>query len=292
MSRVQRSVLFASVVAIFAVVLLARSTAALVGEGQAPAPAPADVTPFVGDWLVAMSMQSFEVSLAVSVKTDGGKVSATISSAGQPTINVTDMSVVGNRLILKYMSEAMGSMISNVLTLTPDGQALRAHMAIMDGQYEMSGSGTKQAPGAPVRATGFGGGGRGAATSAATDFTPKTPYRPRTPEEEAAGFMLPTGYRMELVAADPDVISPTLIEFDGNGRMYVGEMISYMMDAERDARARSDQPHQPLGEHEGRRPLRQAHGLRRQARRAAHDPAARATASSSRARPTPTTSSS
>ena len=86
--------------------------------------------------------------------------------------------------------------------------------------------------------------------------------------------MLPTGYRMELVAADPDVISPTLIEFDGNGRMYVGEMISYMMDAERQPRARADQPHQPVGEHEGRRPLRQAHGLRRQARRAAHDPAA------------------
>ena len=75
--------------------------------------------------------------------------------------------------------------------------------------------------------------------------------------------MLPTGYRMELVAADPDVISPTLIEFDGNGRMYVGEMISYMMDADATPRARSDQPHQPLGEHQGRRPLRQAHRLRR-----------------------------
>ena len=104
-------------------------------------------------------------------------------------------------------------------------------MAIMDGQYEMSGTAAKQAPGAPVRATGFGGG-RGAATSEATDFSPKPPYRPRTPAEEAAGFMLPAGYRMELVAAEPDVISPTLIEFDGNGRMYVGEMISYMMDAD------------------------------------------------------------
>jgi mono/diheme cytochrome c family protein len=37
---------------------------------------------------------------------------------------------------------------------------------------------------------------------------------------------------MELIAAEPDVINPTLIEFDGNGRMYVGEMISYMIDAE------------------------------------------------------------
>lgn len=65
-----------------------------------------------------------------------------------------------------------------------------------------------------------------------SDFSPKPPYRPRRPEDQARGFMLPVGYRMELVAADPDVISPAVIEFDGNGRMYVSEMISYMMDAE------------------------------------------------------------
>jgi hypothetical protein len=87
----------------------------------------------------------------------------------------------------------------------------------------------KQAPGAPVRATGFGGG-RGSSTSDLTDFSPKPPYRPRTPAEQAAGFILPTGYRMELVAADPDVISPVVIEFDGNGRMYVAEIAT--MDAE------------------------------------------------------------
>jgi mono/diheme cytochrome c family protein len=81
---------------------------------------------------------------------------------------------------------------------------------------------------------GFGGGGGRGASSAdpAADFAPRTPYLPRSPEEQAKTFMLPTGYRMELVAADPDVISPVAIEFDGNGRMYVAEMISYMMDAE------------------------------------------------------------
>ena len=88
---------------------------------------------------------------------------------------------------------------------------------------------TQGAPGAPVPGGGFGGG--RAQTNDATDFTPKPPIRARTAAEEAAGFILPTGYRMELVAADPDVISPTNIEFDGNGRMYVAEMISYMMDA-------------------------------------------------------------
>jgi mono/diheme cytochrome c family protein/glucose/arabinose dehydrogenase len=72
-------------------------------------------------------------------------------------------------------------------------------------------------------------GGRGSTEPA--DFAPRPAYRPRTPAEEAAGFMLPTGYRLELVAADPDVISPTIVEFDGNGRMYVAEMIGYMVDA-------------------------------------------------------------
>jgi mono/diheme cytochrome c family protein len=82
----------------------------------------------------------------------------------------------------------------------------------------------------PPPGGGFGGG-RGAATNDTTDFSPKPPYLARGPEEEARSFVLPAGYRMELVAADPDVISPAVIEFDGNGRMYVSELISYMMDA-------------------------------------------------------------
>ncbi|HVW05849.1 MAG TPA: hypothetical protein VHB78_12635, partial [Vicinamibacterales bacterium] len=97
--------------------------------------------------------------------------------------------------------------------------------------------GNAAAPPAAQGAGGAGanGGGRGrigAPGGDTTDFTPTTPYLPRTAAEEAKGFRLPAGYRMELVASDPDVISPTIIEFDGNGRMYVGEMIGYMQDAE------------------------------------------------------------
>lgn len=79
------------------------------------------------------------------------------------------------------------------------------------------------------------GGGRGServAINETSDFSPKPPYLARRPEDQARGFMLPVGYRMELVAADPDVISPAVIEFDGNGRMYVSELISYMMDVD------------------------------------------------------------
>ncbi len=64
------------------------------------------------------------------------------------------------------------------------------------------------------------------------DFSPRPPIPARTAAEEAKTFAVPPGYRMEPVLSDPDIISPSVIEFDGNGRMYVGEFRSYMLDAD------------------------------------------------------------
>jgi putative membrane-bound dehydrogenase-like protein len=93
------------------------------------------------------------------------------------------------------------------------------------------------AAGAPAAPTAQGrgearGGTLSSTSNAGADFSPKPPVKPRTPEEEAKSFVLPPGYRMELVVAEPDVISPSVIEFDGNGRMYVAEFITYMRDAD------------------------------------------------------------
>ena len=54
---------------------------------------PEQVAPFVGDWAVTVGMNTFEATFAVAVKTDGGKVTATVSADGQPTVNVTDISM-------------------------------------------------------------------------------------------------------------------------------------------------------------------------------------------------------
>jgi mono/diheme cytochrome c family protein len=67
-------------------------------------------------------------------------------------------------------------------------------------------------------------------SSAGADFGPKPPVVPRTAEEQARTFVLPAGYRMELVLSDPEINNPAIIEFDGNGRMYVVEFITYMRD--------------------------------------------------------------
>ncbi len=51
-----------------------------------------------------------------------------------------------------------------------------------------------------------------------------------SPEEELKTFQLPEGYRMELVMSEPEIQEPVECVFDGNGRMYVAEMRSYMHD--------------------------------------------------------------
>ena len=53
-----------------------------------------------------------------------------------------------------------------------------------------------------------------------------------SPEEQARKFVLPPGYTMELVLSDPDIVSPAAIAWDGNGRMYVAEARSYMLDVD------------------------------------------------------------
>jgi mono/diheme cytochrome c family protein/glucose/arabinose dehydrogenase len=58
-----------------------------------------------------------------------------------------------------------------------------------------------------------------------------------TPEEERNTIVVPPGYHVELVAAEPLVIDPIAIDFDADGRMWVVEMPGFMPDTSgRDSR--------------------------------------------------------
>mgnify|MGYP001595063637 CR=1 FL=1 len=50
---------------------------------------------------------------------------------------------------------------------------------------------------------------------------------PFSPPDEQKTFRLPPGFRMELVAAEPEVIDPVAMTFDEQGRLYVVEMTDY-----------------------------------------------------------------
>jgi glucose/arabinose dehydrogenase/mono/diheme cytochrome c family protein len=63
-------------------------------------------------------------------------------------------------------------------------------------------------------------------------FNPHPTAAYLTPEESMKTIYLPKGYHLELVASEPMIKEPVAITWDGNGRMYVAEMNTYMQDAD------------------------------------------------------------
>ena len=63
-------------------------------------------------------------------------------------------------------------------------------------------------------------------------FNPHPTAAYLTPEESMKSIYLPKGYHIELVASEPVINEPVAITWDGNGRMYVAEMNTYMQDAD------------------------------------------------------------
>ncbi|HKI31118.1 MAG TPA: PVC-type heme-binding CxxCH protein [Gemmataceae bacterium] len=53
------------------------------------------------------------------------------------------------------------------------------------------------------------------------------PTGPLSPKEELATFRVPKGFRVELVASEPQVVDPVAMAFDEDGRLFVAEMRGY-----------------------------------------------------------------
>jgi mono/diheme cytochrome c family protein/glucose/arabinose dehydrogenase len=67
-----------------------------------------------------------------------------------------------------------------------------------------------------------------------SSFLPLLPYSfeepspPKTPAEELATFRVEAGFKIQLVAAEPMVQDPVVIQFDPDGRLWVVEMRGFM----------------------------------------------------------------
>ena len=57
------------------------------------------------------------------------------------------------------------------------------------------------------------------------------PVKPLSPAESIKLIQLPPGFKVELVASEPMIQEPVGMAWDGNGRLYVVEMNTYMKDA-------------------------------------------------------------
>lgn len=61
---------------------------------------------------------------------------------------------------------------------------------------------------------------------------------PLTPEQEQRSFILPTGFRVELFSAEPEIAKPMNMAFDSRGRLWVSSSVEYPYPAPDDREAR------------------------------------------------------
>ncbi|MBL8890904.1 MAG: c-type cytochrome [Planctomycetaceae bacterium] len=66
-----------------------------------------------------------------------------------------------------------------------------------------------------------------AKNSSSESLTPEPDSLPRSPQDSLRAIRVPVGYRVELVAAEPEVLDPVAFDWDQQGRLWVVEMADY-----------------------------------------------------------------
>ena len=134
----RRSMRAAVVVALFAL------TGSAV-RAQAPAPLPtSEAAKFMGAWVITLESPQGPFSMTLTVSDNAGNAAAELTSDFMPAQKVTDISKSGDDLVLKYQGDFQGQAFAAKITLTPADDKLGVNFDVMDGQFMMTGVGTKK----------------------------------------------------------------------------------------------------------------------------------------------------
>ena len=104
-----------------------------------------DAGKFMGAWALTLESPQGPMVMTLTLTDKDGNVNGEISSDMMPTQKVDDVSKAGTDLMLKYQGDFQGQQFSAKITLTPVEDAkVAVSFDIMDGQFMMSGVGTKK----------------------------------------------------------------------------------------------------------------------------------------------------
>ncbi len=96
---------------------------------------------FMGAWELEFESPEGAFVMELTLTDSGGKVAANINNEMMGGQEVTDVSVSGDNIVLRYEIDAQGQIAPVALTVTPDGTA---SMDFADGMFVMDGTATKQ----------------------------------------------------------------------------------------------------------------------------------------------------
>jgi hypothetical protein len=105
----------------------------------------AQLAPFVGDWALALQGPNGPGAFTLSIKTEGDKPQADISSDQLPKQPIGEFAMAEKTLLLPYTFTWEGNPVNAVVKLTPaaDG-TVKAQIDFADGAYIMDGTATRK----------------------------------------------------------------------------------------------------------------------------------------------------
>ena len=104
-----------------------------------------DAGKFMGAWLLTIESPQGSLNMTLTLADKEGKVAGDLTSDMMPAQKVEDISKAGNDLVLKYQGDFQGQAFAAKITLTPvDDAKVAVNFDVMDGQFQMSGVGTKK----------------------------------------------------------------------------------------------------------------------------------------------------
>lgn len=130
-----------------ALMLVLAVSVSLIWAGPASAQAASELDAseaeaFIGDWVLTMETPRGTNEQNLSITVVDGKVAAELSGGRGGSVGITDISKSEDSLVLRYERRFRGNARPVVMTLSFDGDTLRAEQDM--GQFSMSGTGTKQ----------------------------------------------------------------------------------------------------------------------------------------------------
>jgi hypothetical protein len=136
-----RKILFgAALVALTALAMPSLSSA----QGKASTLDTAKAKGFIGEWVLTVEGRRGPQERPLSITDVGGKVAADLSGGRGGPVSITDISMAGADLVLKWSQQSPQGEIPIVMTLTLKDGGLVVKQDMAGGQFSASGTGKKK----------------------------------------------------------------------------------------------------------------------------------------------------
>jgi hypothetical protein len=113
-------------------------------QGKASTLDTAKAKPFIGEWVLTIEGRRGPQERPLSITDVGGKVAAELAGGRGGPVSITDISMAGADLVLKWTQQGQQGDIPIVMTLTLKDGGLVVKQDMAGGQFSSSGTGKKK----------------------------------------------------------------------------------------------------------------------------------------------------